>query len=1018
MKRLLSLFFGVFLAPIILLGQSDGCTGVPSLTVNASCVTTSYSLPGSFSNGGLVTSTCNGTNRDDGWYSFVATSANTQITATATSESLALAIWSACGGGTELGCGNAASGASVSVSITTTIGTTYYVQLHRQSGNNTASMTGTVCVRSIPPPPANDNCTGAVNVPVNTGVICTSSVAGTIANATASSQANGCGGTADDDVWYSFVATNSTHYINLNNIAGSTTDLYHSVYSGTCGSIGTALICSDPENSTVTGLTVGNTYYVRVYSWTSTPGQTSTFDLCIGTPPPPPANDNCTGAVTVPVNSTLTCTSSVSGTIASATASSQANGCGGTADDDVWYSFVATNSTHHISLNNIAGSTTDLYHSVYSGTCGSIGTALICSDPESSIVSGLTVGNTYYVRVYSYTSTTGQTSTFDLCIGTPPPPPANDNCTGAVNVPVNSGFSCTTSVAGTIASATASSQANGCGGTADDDVWYSFVATNSTHYINLNNIAGSTTDLYHSVYSGTCGSIGTALVCSDPNNSTVSGLTVGNTYYVRVYSYTSTTGQNSTFNICITPPPTPPVNDNCAGAINVPVSTTTCTYVNGTIAGATASSQANGCGGTADDDVWYRFTATSTGVQINLTNITGSTSDLYHSVYSGTCGSIGTALVCSDPNNSTVTGLIPGNTYYVRVFSYTSTAGQTSMFDICIQQVGPCGTPNNQDYCVAPAILTQGAGNFSANTSGTYTEDAPANLTSVFCGSIENNSWYEFVATSTTHTFNFTSVGGAGCSYGIQAEVYAVTEDINGCCTNFTSMSNCWNPGIASTGTVTATGLTIGQTYRLMVDGNAGSICDFVVSNWTATGIIVLGVTYTDFSAVGMQDGNLIKWETSTEINSDYFEVERSIDGVNFEELKEIDGMGTKYSPTTYSYFDNYRIPGTIYYRLKHVDEDGERSYSDILVLQKAPGELVSVYPNPVTDQLFVNLTHENPIKVSVYSAEGLLVGIYEMSNTGNETISIPTKQLKSGVYLLKFSGDIKVIETQKFIKK
>lgn len=749
MKHLFSLFSGVFFVPTILLSQSDGCASVPSLPVNSSCVTTNYSLPGSFNNGGLVTSTCSSTDRDDGWYSFVATSVNTRVTARAVSENLSLAIWSSCGGGTEVGCGNAVAGTSVNVNIITTIGTTYYVQLHRQSGNNTASMTGTVCVRSLPPTPANDNCTGAVNVPISSGISCTSSVSGTIAGATASSQANGCSGTADDDVWYSFVATNTTHQINLNNISGSTSDLYHSVYSGTCGSLGTALVCSDPESSTVSGLTVGNTYYVRVYSWTPASGQTSTFDICIMPPPSPPANDNCTNAINVPV-------------------------------------------------------------------------------------------------------------------------------------------------------------------------------------------------------------------------STVSG---------------------------------------------------TCTYVNGTIAGATASSQANGCSGTADDDVWYSFVATSPGVRINLTNITGSTSDLYHSVYSGTCGSIGTALVCSDPNNSTLTGLIPGNTYYVRVFSLTATAGQTSIFDICIQQTGPCGTPNNQDYCMAPATLTQGVGNFSANTSGTYTEDAPANLLSLFCGSIENNSWYEFTATSTTHTFNFTSVTGTGCA-GIQAQVYAVTEDINGCCTNFTSMSNCFHPGTAATGTVTATGLTIGQTYRLMVDGNGGSICAFVVSNWTATGIIALGVTYTDFSAVGMDDGNLIKWETSTEINSDYFEIERSIDGVNFEYVEQLDGMGTKYSPTLYSYFDNYRNPGTIYYRLKHVDEDGERSYSDILVLQKSPGELVSVYPNPVNDQLFVNLTHENPVEVSVYSSEGSLVAVYKMNNTGNETISIPTKQLKSGVYLLNFSGDIKVIETQKFIKK
>src|SRR5690606_19693235 len=128
----------------------------------------------------------------------------------------------------------------------------------------------------------------------------------------------------------------------------------------------------------------------------------------------------------------------------------------------------------------------------------------------------------------------------------------------------------------------------------------------------------------------------------------------------------------------------------------------------------------------------------------------GSTTDLYHSVYAGTCGTPGAAIVCSDPNSSSVTGLIPGNTYFVRIFSWTSSAGQTSVFDLCITEMGPCGTPSNQDYCAAPATLISGGSGFSANTSGTYSPDQPANLTSLFCGSIENNSWYEFIAGSAT----------------------------------------------------------------------------------------------------------------------------------------------------------------------------------------------------------------------------------------------------------------------------
>src|SRR5690606_21558403 len=170
------------------------------------------------------------------------------------------------------------------------------------------------------------------------------------------------------------------------------------------------------------GLTVGETYKVRVYSTTSTANQTSEFDICVATPPPPPANDDCANATVVPVNMTADCLQFASGTIYSATASVETNGCGGTDDDDVWFEFVAGSTTHFINLYNITGSTTDLYHVVYSGdTCGSL-TQMYCSDANNSTANGLTVGATYTVRVYSWTGTANQTSAFDICIGTPTSP--------------------------------------------------------------------------------------------------------------------------------------------------------------------------------------------------------------------------------------------------------------------------------------------------------------------------------------------------------------------------------------------------------------------------------------------------------------------------------------------------------------------------------------------------------------------------------------------------------------------
>jgi gliding motility-associated-like protein len=151
--------------------------------------------------------------------------------------------------------------------------------------NNNASTPGWVASVSCVVVPSNNECVNATALTINPDYSCGVTTAGTITNATASAQAiTPCGGTADDDVWYSFVATNTSHRISLLNVTGSTTDMYHAVYSGTCGAL-TNISCNDADVTTLTGLTVGATYYVRVYTWTSTPGQTVTFNICVGSPP-------------------------------------------------------------------------------------------------------------------------------------------------------------------------------------------------------------------------------------------------------------------------------------------------------------------------------------------------------------------------------------------------------------------------------------------------------------------------------------------------------------------------------------------------------------------------------------------------------------------------------------------------------------------------------------------------------------------------------------------------------------
>ena len=139
---------------------------------------------------------------------------------------------------------------------------------------------------------------------------------------------------------------------------------------------------------------------------------------------PPPSNDTCSGAISLTPSANNTC-NATTGTTVGATQSLP--GCTGDADDDVWYSFVATHTNHDILVTtpgSIVNGINDIVFQVYSssGTCAL--TSLGCKDDtggsnnETASLTGATIGNTYYIRVFSYDGN-GNEGTFDICITTP-----------------------------------------------------------------------------------------------------------------------------------------------------------------------------------------------------------------------------------------------------------------------------------------------------------------------------------------------------------------------------------------------------------------------------------------------------------------------------------------------------------------------------------------------------------------------------------------------------------------------
>jgi hypothetical protein len=268
-----------------------------------------------------------------------------------------------------------------------------------------------------------DNCAGAGLLTVFTNT-CGGATAGTTSGASQSMV--GCTGTADDDVWYRFVQNGGSPTITVTSPVGGgrITDIVFEVFSGGCGSL-TSILCRNAttgvasETATLTNLVNGATYYIRVYSFGNGGGNAGNFTICI-TKPTPPANDNCASATVLTPQATCVGGvggSSAGGSLVNATNSLlPAGACGGIADDDVWYSFVAAFNTHTITASGIgsaiavngSGLGGSLVMEVFSSStnnCAGVLTNIACGLVSGTnlvaYANSLTVGNTYFIRLYS-----------------------------------------------------------------------------------------------------------------------------------------------------------------------------------------------------------------------------------------------------------------------------------------------------------------------------------------------------------------------------------------------------------------------------------------------------------------------------------------------------------------------------------------------------------------------------------------------------------------------------------------
>jgi hypothetical protein len=145
--------------------------------------------------------------------------------------------------------------------------------------------------------------------------------------------------------------------------------------------------------------------------------------------------------------------------------------------------------------------------------------------------------------------------------------------------------------------------------------------------------------------------------------------------------------------------------------------------------------------------------------------------------------------------------------------------------------------------------------------------------------------------------------------------------------------------------------------FRIRLSGN--SDVAFVAYNNNSINIFnsLLPVKLTDFTGRNLNNEIQLNWQTASEINSDAFIIERSIDGNTFNAIGQIAASSNASTRLTYSYTDKNPVSGKNYYRLKMMDKDGYFDYSKVIIINRSEttGAGISLYPNPASSYIVVN---------------------------------------------------------------
>jgi hypothetical protein len=182
--------------------------------------------------------------------------------------------------------------------------------------------------------------------------------------------------------------------------------------------------------------------------------------------------------------------------------------------------------------------------------------------------------------------------------------------------------------------------------------------------------------------------------------------------------------------------------------------------------------------------------------------------------------------------------------------------------------------------------------------------------------------------------------------------------------------------------------------YSLTYNNYTGTFSPFAIGSGNGA----LPVTWVHVSATAEGKSNHILWSTASEKNTERFNIEKSIDGKNFEVVGSVSAKGNSSTLNTYSFVDANPMAGVVYYRVKSVDFDGFTETSKVVSVMNTTTTSVTVYPNPAKD------------KINIYSAENAEVEITDATGRTIQKLIIKSLQnnevdlmnLPAGIFFVK----------------